>query len=390
MALKTKRPVVIGVGQTDYSRGSGRSEWTLAVQAVQAALDDAGIAPHDVDGLVAYTQDRVEVAHLARSFGFTLTYYGALPHGGVGAPATIGHAATAIAGGSCRVVVAYRSLNGYSETRYGRAERTLTNGEAVEADGLRVPSGAFAGPYGVLAPGQVMAMWATRYEHENGLSRDELEQALGTVAVTQRAYANTNPAAVMRDRPLTMADYLDSRLIADPLRVCDHALETDGAAAVVIASADVAYSARSAVPVRGWVQGHIPLGEPVSIYSELRNGPSYQAFGRELFQRAGISPADVSVAMLYDATSISVLLGLEQYGFAPPGGGWSYLLEEGCGPDSRLPVNTNGGHLSEAYVHGMNLVIEAVRQCRQESVNQVPGAEISICTSGPSAVVFGR
>jgi acetyl-CoA acetyltransferase len=254
------------------------------------------------------------------------------------------------------------------------------------ATGDRAPSGAFAGPYGLLSPGQVMAMWARRYQWEAGLTDDELAGALGQVAVDQRGYANRNPAAVLRERPLTFDDYLAGRMISTPLRMFDFALETDGAAAVVVT--DRAVGGHDPVWIRSAVQGFFAYAESIAVYGELRNGPAYRALGEQLLAEAGVRASDLVAASIYDATSIAVLLGLEGYGLHAPGQAARAIAEHGIGPDSPLPVNTSGGHLSEAYVHGMNLVVEAVRQCRGESANQVPRSGPVLVSSGPSAVVL--
>jgi acetyl-CoA acetyltransferase len=349
---------VIGIGQTAYSRASQRSEWSLAVEAVEGALADCGISPSDVDGLVRYSYDSVDEAMLVRSFGWRLRYYSQTGYGGLGAPTALAHAAAAVTSGQARIVVCYRSLNGYSRTRYGRAERSFESGGGeLVARGDRAPSGAFAGPYGLLSPGQVMAMWARRYQWEAGIAEQDLVGALARIAMDQRTYAQRNPAAVMHGRPLDAAGYLSGRVIATPLRIFDLALETDGAAAVVVAATDVARAASSS---------------PVHITAVV----------------AGIQPGDLSAAMIYDATSISVLLGMEAYGLARPGAGWRAVLEHGIGSAAPVPVNTSGGHLSEAYVHGMNLVVEAVRQCRGTSTAQVQRSGPVLVSSGPSAVVL--
>ena len=389
-------PAVVGIGQTAYTRGSNRSEWSLAVEAVQRALADCGLPPGDVDGLVRYSYDAVDEAMLVRSFGWRLRYYAQAGYGGLGAPAVLAQAAAAVASGQARVVVCYRSLNGYSAVRYGRAERSLGSGGGdlvargdLLARGDRAPSGAFAGPYGLLSPGQVMAMWARRYQWEAGIGEDELVAALARVAIDQRQYARRNPAAVMGDRPLDEPTYLAGRVIATPLRIFDLALETDGAAAVVVVSADVARAvAGPAVQVAATSVGMFPYAESISLYGELRNGPTYRALAERLLADARVRPTELAAAMIYDATSISVLLGMEAFGLARPGTAWRAVLDDGIGSGAPVPVNTSGGHLSEAYVHGMNLVIEGVRQCRGTSTAQVPMLGPVLVSSGPSAVVL--
>jgi acetyl-CoA acetyltransferase len=386
--------LVVGVGESTYCRGTDLSEWELAVEAVGRALADAGLTASDVDGLVRYSYDEVDEAMLVRSLGLRLGYYSQTGYGGLGAPAVLGHAAAAIASGLARVVVCYRSLNGWSRTRYGRAERTLGSGDGsgsadLVATGDRAPSGAFAAPYGLLSPGQVMALWAREYQWRAGLTDAQLAGALGRVAIDQRHYASTNHRAIMRDRPLDMAGYLAGRMISSPLRLYDLALESDGAAAVVVAAPSLGTGpGRPGVRVLAAAQGLFPYAESISVYGELRNGPQYRQIGSRLLHSAGVRPADIAAAMIYDATTISVLLGLEAYGFHEPFTAWRAVAAHGIGAASPLPVNTSGGHLSEAYVHGMNLVTEAVRQCRGESANQVSRTGPVLVSSGPSAVVM--
>lgn len=360
------------------------------MDAISAALADAGLEPREVDGLVRFTYDSVDEATVTRSYGLTPRWYSQTAYGGLGAPAVVGQAAAAVESRQARVVVGWRALNGRSGTRYGRAERTLSapSGPMV-ARGDRAPSGAFVAPYGLLAPTQVMAMWATRYQHLYHLSDEDLSRSLGRVAVDQRTYASTNPDAIMGPKPLTYEDYLRGRMISDPLRLYDFALETDGAVAVVVARSDVAAAGvGTPVWIRGAMHGLPPFAETVNLYGDLRNSAAYRELAEELYSRAGCRPGDISIAMLYDATTISVLLAYEAYGFAPEGESWRTISEAGIGLDSPLPVNTMGGHLSEAYVHGMNHVVEAVRQCRGTSVNQVSDVRAALCASGPTAVVL--
>jgi acetyl-CoA acetyltransferase len=389
-----KKAAIVGIGNTDYSKASGRSEWQLGVQAVLAALRDAHIEPHEVDGVVRYGYDNVTPAHLARSLGVDqIRYFADVPFGGVACGAVVAQAASAIASGQASVVVVYRSLNERSGVRYGRAERNFgSSGETVTAVTDRTPAGAFSGPYGLLSPGQVMATWTRRYMHEHGLTEKDITQTLGTVAVQQRAYASRNPDAMMRDKALTMDDYEAGRLIASPLRLYDYCLESDGAAAVVLVSADRARSTRDdAAFVLSGGQALWRHAEPITAYArDLLEFAPPSAIER-LYADARLRPADIDVAELYDATSIMIPTGLETYGFAEPGKGWRHVLEHGTGPDSPLPVNTHGGHLSEAYVHGMNHVVEAVRQIRGTSPNQKSNVRHALVgVHGASSIILGR
>jgi acetyl-CoA acetyltransferase len=206
------------------------------VSAVRAALADAELEPSAVDGFVSYSYDRVGIGALQRALGVPeLRLFAEVPYGGAASCGTVAQAAAAIDAGLASCVVCYRAMNGRSGTRLGRAERHLEgDGGALVCRGDRVPAGVFAAPSGLLSPAQTMALWAHRYAHDHALDGDRLSEALGAIAVTQRAYAQTNPRAVTRGKPLSMEDYLAGRMIASPLRIYDLCRENDGAAAVVL------------------------------------------------------------------------------------------------------------------------------------------------------------
>jgi acetyl-CoA acetyltransferase len=277
--------------------------------------------------------------------------------------------------------------------RYGRAERHIAaQGEFVEAAGDKSPSGQFAGPYGLHVPGQCMALWAQRYAYEAGLDADRFAQVLGTIAIQQRRYANANPLAMMRDKPLDMETYLAGRMISEPLRLFDYCLETDGAAALVLTSAETARTLRNdPVHVLAAHQSLFPHSEPITVYAHdlmVHSGPGNV---EKLYADAGVTQRDLSFAQFYDATSFMVLSDLETYGVAKPGEGWRHVLEQGLGLDSPVPVNTHGGHLSEGYIHGLNHITEAVRQLRGTASSQVRDAEVALLgCNGASAAILAR
>ena len=382
---------IIGIGQTAYLRRSDRQEWDLALEAVKAAADDARIELCEIDGIVRYTQDRVSESDVAGALGLSLRYHGQVGFGGQSACAVIAQAAAAIHAGLASVVVCYRALNGRTAVRYGTSDHNLVSeGEHRLARGLRVPGGALSAPYGLLTPGQVMALWAQRYAHEAGIDSDQLSAALGRIAIDQRQYANCNPAAMMHEKALDEDAYRAGRVLADPLRLFDFCLETDGAAAVILAGSERACAVRDDPT---WVLGASQSlhAEAMEVYTELVNGEAHRENARALFASCNLSPSDIDVAMLYDANTIMVLLQLEGYGFVEPGTAWSVVQEHGIGPESPLPVNTSGGQLSEAYVHGMNLVIEAVRQLRGKSTSQIDGAATALVgAAGASSLVLAR
>jgi acetyl-CoA acetyltransferase len=297
-------------------------------------------------------------------------------------------------------VVVYRALSQSTGGRFGRADKGGPPGAAspgAASSGAAPPhdppagdvvvaekeNRSFAWPYGLMSPGQLFALWARRYAHVHRLTDEDLTRALGSIAITQRAYARENPAAIMRDRAMTWDDYHAARMISTPLRLFDLCLENDGACALVITSAAIARALRDdPVYVLAATQTLSPYREPMGIYAA---GELLELFppecARRLFSAAGVTRSDVSVAQFYDATSYMPLRSLESYGFVPDGQAWRYVTETGTGPGSPLPVNTHGGHLSEAYLHGMNGVLEAVRQLRGTAVNQVRGAAVALAAA---------
>jgi acetyl-CoA acetyltransferase len=246
-------------------------------------------------------------------------------------------------------------------------------------------------PFGLLRPVDEIAMLTRRAMHEYGWTRDHL----ANVALAVRAHANRNPGAMMHDKPLTREQYLAARWISEPLCLFDNCLESDGAGAVVIVGADRAADCRSKpVLIHSFAQSIPTQHQTMTNYftEDPLKGPSW-ACAELLWRNADVTPADVKVAQLYDAFSPLVPLSLEGYGLCPRGEGADFTnggnIEWGRGT---LPVNTSGGGMSEAYVHGFNLIVEAARQIRGESYCQVDGADVSLVTSGEgvptSALVF--
>jgi acetyl-CoA acetyltransferase len=372
---------IAGIGTTDFSRDSGRSDLTLATQAVLAALDDAGLDRSDVDGIVRCDMDLVHHNDLAEALGLReLSYWGECGPGGAAPCAMVGQAIGAIASGQASTVVVFRSLNGRSGRRYGAAPTAA--GQVIV--GGNVSYDEFFLPHGLFTAGQMFALMAQRHMIEYGSTPEQL----GAIALACRDRALANPAAQMHSRPLTMDDYLSARMISSPLRLYDYCLETDGAAALVITSADRARDGRhGAVLVRAVAQASVPGTQPGVMFPVLMRESitslSSRAVAETLWARSGLGPEDVDVAQLYDCFTITVLLQLEDYGFAKRGEGGAFAAGGGIGLDGPLPCNTSGGHLSEGYIHGMNHIVEGVRQVRGTSTAQVPGAEVSLVTSAP-------
>jgi acetyl-CoA acetyltransferase len=313
------------------------------------------------------------------------------------------HAAAAVSAGLASTVVVYRALSQSKGGRFGRADSRGPGGGGQSGAGGGDSAGdvvvaeqdnlSFAWPYGLMSPGQLFALWARRYAAVHGLSDEDLTRALGTIAITQRRFANANPNALMRDRKMDWDDYRNARMISEPLRLFDLCLENDGACAFVITSAERARALRpDPVYVLSATQTVSPYREPMGIYP---TGELLELFppaaAARLFEQAGVRHADIDVAEFYDATSYMPLRSLESYGFVPDGQAWRYVTEQGTGLDSPLPVNTHGGHLSEAYLHGMNGILEAVRQLRGTASNQVTNAEVALVGApAGSATILAR
>lgn len=386
---------IVGSGQTTFGKALPGTAWELALEASLAALEDAGIDPAEVDGIVRFSSpfETVQTPAMVRALGIReLAYLGECPLGGEALGGVFGQAASAIVSGQAHTVLVFRALSQSKGGRYGRADKGATDADAdvvVSDEG----NASFSWPYGLVSPANLFAMIVARYMHRYRVAPEQMEDALGSVAVTQRAYAHHNPNALMRERPLTRELYHDARLISWPLRLFDLCLENDGAVAFVLTSTERAHrlgSSRRPVSLLAASQSLAPYSEPFGIYTPDITELYPAAATERLYRDAGVSPGRVRVAELYDASSFMVLRSLESYGLVPDGTGWRHLAEIGTGPGAPVPVNTHGGHLSEAYIHGMNGVTEAVRQLRGESVNQVVGADVALvgAPSG-SALILG-
>lgn len=370
------RAAVAGIGATEFSKDSGRSELRLAVEAVRAALDDAGLTPGDVDGLVTFTMDTSPEITVAQACGMgDLSFFSRVHYGGGAACATVLQAALAVAAGVAEVVVCYRAFNERSGRRFGAGVQH----REPSAEGAAL---GWALPFGLLTPASWVAMAAQRYLHRYGLT----PEAFGHVAVVDRRYAATNPAAHFYGRPITLADHAASRWIVEPLRLLDCCQETDGGQALVVTSVDRARDlphppAVVATAAQGAGRGQEQM---TSFYrDDLAGLPETGVVARRLWRTAGLGPGDIDVGILYDHFTPFVLMQLEEFGFCGRGEAADFVAEE------RLPLNTHGGQLGEAYLHGMNGIAEGVRQVRGTAVNQVPGASRVLVTAGTGVPTSG-
>jgi acetyl-CoA acetyltransferase len=376
------RTAVVGIGQTAFGKGLPDSELSLACQAVSMALDDAGIAPSEVDGLASFTMEPNREVDVARNVGLgDITYFSQVGFGGGAACGVVGQAAMAVATGQCRVAVAWRARK-----RAAKTSRPWAQAAARISDNWQ-----WTRPFGIIRPVDEIAMLTRRYMHEYGGTRDHL----ANVAIAFRKHAARNPASTMGHKPLTRDEYMNARWISEPLCLFDNCLETDGALAVVVTSAERARDLRQPPAyIHSFAQGLPRQHQTMTNYftDDPLRGPAWTA-AKLMWERADVGPDDVKVAQLYDAFSPLIPLSLEGYGFCERGEGGPFT-DDGAieAPNGRLPVNTAGGGMSEAYVHGFNLVLEAVRQVRGTSTSQVADADVSLVTSGEgvptSAMLF--
>ncbi len=375
------RTAIVGIGLTPFAKKRERSELDAGCEAIKLALDDAGLSPRDVDGMVRYEIESNTQEKYARALGIeNLRFYGSVEYGGGAGCGTLLHAATAVATGQADVVVCLRSRNRGSG---GRPWAKTSN--RVEGDWQ------FSSPYGLIRPVDQIGLLARRMMLEGGLRREHF----GAAAIALRTHAQQNPMALMR-KPLTMDEYLSARMIADPMCLFDCCLESDGSLACVITSAERARDLRQPPAyIHAAAQGMGPNASIMTNYYKrdfLSTANTYVA--RELWKRSDIQPADLRCAQLYDAFTPLILASLEEFGLVKRGEAGDFALDGHLQwPHGSLPTNTSGGSLSEAYVHGFNLIYEGVRQIRGSAICQVPDCEAVLVTSGagvPNGAVLLR
>jgi acetyl-CoA acetyltransferase len=369
------RVAAIGIGETDYFRhgASPDAEFKLALKAILAACDDAGLDPRDVDGFASYSDDRNDASRLAAALGTrrlraaTMQWGG----GGGGCCAAVANAAASIVAGLADCVVVFRAL---AQGQYGRFGQTT---------GVDTISGekAYLMPYGVLAPPQRFAMQVRRYMHEHGVS----QEALRAIALASYHHAQSNPRAVMHGKPLDETKYDASRWIVEPFRLYDCCMENDGAAALVLVPAERASEFRNKpVYLLGAAIGSGNRAGAIPHNSPLYAGASFDTVAPDLYRMAGLGPSDVDVVQCYENFTGGVVMALAEHGFFRPEEANDFLTVENLiAPSGRLPLNTSGGNLAECYMHGFELVLEAVRQVRGVSTSQVQRNDVAMVIGGP-------
>ncbi len=375
--------VVVGIGQTKYTKNSGVSELALASEAVRNAIADAGLEPPDIDGLTTFLLDNNDEIAVAQSVGIgDLKLFSRIGYGGGAATSIIHQAAMAVATGTCDYVVAYRALNGRSGQRYSQG----VSGDIVTSDLIHW---SWYMPWGLLTPTSWVAMFTQRYMHEYSVRAEDLAQ----VALATRNHAVVNPEAFFYERPLSEEEYMNARWICEPLRLYDCCQETDGGCAVVITSPERARD----LPQPGAMIRAVACAaatdqeQMTSFYRpSIANLPEMEQVAEQIYSQSGLGPNDIDAAILYDAFSSIVLFQLEAFGFCKPGEAKDYVQDGNLSADGgRLPTNTHGGQLSEAYIHGVNGVVEGVRLIRGTSTNQPAKNEHVLVTSGVGVPTSG-
>jgi len=375
---------IVGIGATEFSKESGRSEMSLASEAVAAAIADAGLTPSDVDGMVTYSSDNNPEVEIARHVGIgSLRHFSRVHYGGGAACGTVALAAMAVATGVADVVVCYRAFNERSGRRFGAGIQDIPNAATAERAQF-----SWTTPFGQLTPASWVAMVARRYMHLYGAT----SQDFGRVAVAGRRHAATNPAAWFYNQPITLEEHQASRWIVDPLHLLDCCQESDGGQALVVTSAERARDLpNTPALIVATAQG---AGEEqwtmTSFFrDDIAQLPEMKVVADELWTSSGLTPADIQTAILYDHFTPYVLMQLEEFGFCGRGEAKDFIKDGALEMGGKLPINTHGGQLGEAYIHGMNGIAEAVRQVRGTSVNQVDSVENVLVTAGTGVPTSG-
>ena len=366
MSLREKAAIT-GIGETEYVRGSGKTPLRMMMEATLMACRDAGISPKEIDGIIPYA-GAVVAEDFVTNFGIPdLRFSATTPLGGASAVAAVQCAAAIVASGVCRHVLIPLGRDGWSGARIGSRVQQMPQFKTI---------GEFEMPLGAIAPAQLYAPMARRHMELYGTT----SRQLGSIAVSTRQHAILHGNATMT-KPITIEDHQNSRMISDPLRLLDCSLESDGGAAVIVSSAERARDMnKPPVYIMGVAEGHPDSPSAITQRPDLtRLGLAKAA--PKAFEMAGVSPADIQVAEIYDCFTYIVMCQLEDMGFCKKGEGGAFVENGALGLGGRLPVNTHGGLLSQAHMAGLNHVVELARQLRGEGgKTQVAGAKLGLVT----------
>jgi acetyl-CoA acetyltransferase len=380
---------IVGIGATEFSKESGRSDLQLAIEACEAAIFEAGLEPSQIDGMVTFTAETNPEIEIAKNLGIgELSFFSRIHHGGGAACGTIQQAVMAVNAGVADYVVCYRAFNERSGHRFGTGVQDRPMAANAESAHF-----AWYAPPGLLTPAQWVAMFATRYMHEYGATSEDF----GRIAVADRRHAANNPNAWFYNQPITLEDHQNSRWIVEPLHLLDCCQESDGGQAIVVTTPERARDLKQTpVIVRASAQGAGTDQEMMTSYyrQEMAALPEMGLIARQLWNTTGLGPRDMQAAIIYDHFTPLALPQLEEFGFCGRGEAKDFIRDGNIELGGNLPINTNGGQLGEAYIHGMNGVAEGVRLVRGTSTNQPPDVENVLVTAGTmvptSALILGK
>mgnify|MGYP001361699804 FL=1 len=361
---------IVGIGETEYSRGSGRSTRAMGAMAIRRAMDDAGLGSGDVDGMLSYhSGDSTPSTSIMYDLGLRPNFYMDCSGGGSSSEALIGLAMGAIEAGMCDTVAIFRSMNGYSNFRIGGTGARAASG----ISGIDL----MKRPYGLISAVQQFAFNFTKHMATYGVKSEDLAH----IKVAHSNHASNNPKAMMKQR-VTVQDVMDSRWIIRPVaHLLDCCLETDNATCVIVTSAERAKNLKQTpahiIGVQG--RGTKPGGDFHFQHGNMGRVAGHY-IGPRIFDMAGVKHEDIDVTGCYDAFTYTVMLQLEDYGWCKKGEGKDYVKSGVINLGGARPNNTSGGHLCEAYTHGMNMVIENVRQLRGTVDDYCPNAADGVHT----------
>lgn len=354
---------IVGIGETTYTRGSGKTTRAMGTHAIRAAIEDAGLTPGDVDGMLSYNgNDSTPSPMMAGDLGIRLNFYMDCQGGGSSTEALIGIAMGVIEAGMCKTVAIFRSMNGYSQVRIGGTGGRAAGGGGMSGDAL------FSRAYGQVSAGQSFAHTFMRHMYEYGTTPEQVAH----VKMIHSEHASNNPKAYYKNR-VTVDDVLSSRMICKPLHLLDCCVETDNANCIIVTTIDRAKDLKHTPAQILSVVGRCCKPR---IDNHYQSGPITTVAGHYakdiLWPNAGVGPEDIQVTGSYDAFTFTTMLQLEDYGFCKKGEGGEYVSSGAMRLGNERPNNTSGGHLCEGYTHGIAMVIENVRQLRHEIDDSCP------------------
>ena len=353
---------IVGVGETGYTRGNDCTTRALGTRAVRAAIEDAGLTSADVDGMLSYSyNDSTFSTTIAGDLGVRLNFYMDVYGGGSSIEALIGIAMGVIEAGMCKTVAIYRAMNGYSSVRIGG---TGGRGTAAPLSG----DGLFTRGIGLMSAGQMFSQSFMRHMYDYGTTPEQVAH----VKVIHSEHASNNPKAYYKKR-VSVDDVLSSRMIVKPLHLLDCCVETDNGTAIIVTSMDRAKDCRHTPAKILSVVGRCSKPRADNHYQSGPISTVAGVYGKEiLWPNAGVGPSDIDITGSYDAFTFTTMLQLEDYGFCKKGEGGDYVSSGITRLGGQRPNNTSGGHLCEGYTHGVNMVIENVRQLRHDVDDSCP------------------